>query len=141
LFATRERPLFVPGRRGPAPVVPAPEPPPVVEAEPVAAPPPLTLQLRGVVAGPGIELAIFIDPASGETRRLTVGEEHEGWKLNALDRRRATFRRGEEETVLEILAPGLATSPITPPPPAEETASRRPTRDGRPKPPAPIGAP
>lgn len=109
LRQTRERPLFVPGRRGieasePAPVV---APPPAAEpAEEAAAP--LALVLRGIVAGPGVEMAILADPADSSVKRMKTGEEHDGWRLERVDRRTATFRRGEDEEVLTLKAPGVA---------------------------------
>lgn len=108
LDRTRERPLFVPGRRGPETTRPVVEETPPTE-EPVIETPPaaLALVLRGVVAGPGVEIAILADPSSGDVKRLKAGEEHDGWHLSTIDRRRAVFRRGEEETVLEMAAPGV----------------------------------
>lgn len=118
LRQTRDRPLFVPARRGvqPEPAAPILAPPPT--PEPVEeAPPPMTLTLTGVVAGPDVAMAILVDPADGRIKRMHVGDEHEGWRLDQIDRVAVTFRRDEEEAVLALKPPGSAPS---------ETGGRRP---------------
>ena len=109
LRQTRERPLFVPDRRGVRPVASAPAPAIAPPSEPVEeAPPPLTLVLSGVAAGPGVEMAILIDQSDRSVRRMRAGDEHDGWRLERVDRVTATFRRGEEEAVLSLKPPGVA---------------------------------
>lgn len=113
LTATRERPLFVVGRRGPeqrsAPVVTMEPAEPSQEVEPTDAP--FTAVLGGVVSGPGIELAILVDPSTNAVSRVKRGEDHDGWTLAELDRRTATFRRGEERAVLKLKPPGSTVVP------------------------------
>lgn len=105
LSKTRDRPLFVPGRRG---VQPAPTRPIRIEPkeEPEAPPPPLTLALRGVVTGPGVAMAMLADPADDKITRMKIDDEHDGWRLTAIDRVSVTFRRGDEEQVLHLPPPG-----------------------------------
>jgi hypothetical protein len=103
LTATRDRPLFVPGRRGAMPVQIA-APAPVVETtEP--SPPPLTLVLNGVVSGPGVAVAILREPG-GSVTRMKAGEERDGWTLAEINRLSVIFRRGAEEEVLTLKPPG-----------------------------------
>ncbi len=106
LTRTRDRPLFVPGRRGvqPAPTMPIRIEP--KEGPEEAPPPPLTLALRGVVTGPGVAMAMLADPADDKITRMKVDDEHDGWRLTAIDRISVTFRRGVEEQVLRLPPPG-----------------------------------
>ena len=113
LTATRERPLFVPGRRGPdqrsAVAVTLEPAAPGGEIEPPESP--FTAVLGGVVSGPGLELAILIDPSTNAVSRVKRGEDHDGWTLAELDRRTATFRRGDEQAVLRLKPPGSTVVP------------------------------
>src|SRR5205085_12702922 len=72
LSATRERPLFTPSRRPPAPAIAGP--PPVEPVAAPAAPPPEPdrpqLTLVGAVAGDSGGIAIFIDQATNDVVRL-----------------------------------------------------------------------
>lgn len=142
LRMTRERPLFVPGRRGPepvhiveAPVVEPDEPPP---PEPKSAAP--NLVLNGVISGPEMAVAILTDQTTNKSTRLKVGEEHDGWTLAEIGHLSATFRRGEDDAVLEMRrgTPGTGGPASTgfdemaPPPKAlRPGASRLPRRDIR----------
>lgn len=116
LTETRQRPLFVVGRRGPAAVAaPIVEETPEIEPEETpAAPAELQLVLNGVVAGPGLGLAILSDPG-GTTHRMKIGDEHDGWKLIEVDRVTARFGRGDERAELKLKPPGstaVAASPV-----------------------------
>jgi len=126
LRVTRERPLFVPGRRGEAAARPVLLAPPREDKEEPTEipPPPLTLVLSGLVSGPDVQLAILVDPLSSSVARMKAGEERDGWKLVEIGRISATFRRGEEETVLRLKPPGSTTTSPTPP--------RNPRPPGRP---------
>jgi general secretion pathway protein N len=124
LRQTRDRPLFVPARRGvqPAPAAPVLAPPPA--PEPVEEPPaPLTLTLSGVVTGPDVAMAILLDPTDSKTKHMRVGDEHDGWRLERIDRIAVTFSRDGEEAVLALKPPGVSTS---------EPGGRRPRASGRP---------
>lgn len=111
LRQTRDRPLFVPARRGvqPEPAAPVFTPPPAPEPVEEAAPP-LTLTLTGVVAGPDVEVAILVDPSDGTTKRMRIGDEHDGWRLTRIDRVAVTFHRDGEEAVLALKPPGVSPS-------------------------------
>jgi len=78
LTATRERPLFLPSRRAPAPAVagmpvaaPAPPPPAPVEEQP-----PLTLV--GAIASETEGFAVFLDQGTNNVIRLKIGQDHAG---------------------------------------------------------------
>lgn len=106
LTASRERPLFAPTRRPPAPA-------PVVVSAPVqAAPPPPAepekpqLSLLGTIVG-SEKIGLFIDSASKSVVRLKAGENHKGWTLRAVERRQVEFARGLDITVLDIPSPDM----------------------------------
>jgi hypothetical protein len=82
--------------------------PPPAETQEEPPPPPLTLVLSGVATGPGVEMAILVDPSDHGVKRMRTGDEHDGWRLERIDRVSATFRRGEEEEVLTLKPPGVA---------------------------------
>lgn len=135
LTATRARPLFVPGRRGPEPKrAPPVVSEPVVVAPVETPPPPLTAVLSGVVSGPGVDMAILTEPGGTTPTRVQKGEEHEGWTLVELDRTSATFQRGDETTVLELKAPGVGAAPegVATAAPVPRPEFRRPATPQRP---------
>ncbi len=106
LTATRERPLFSPSRRPPAPAVasaPAlapvrPPPPPPVPQHP-------NLTLVGTVAGSSESIAVFLDSATHAAVRLRTGEGHNGWVLESVGGRTATLRKNETSETLELPRP------------------------------------
>ncbi|WP_395666330.1 hypothetical protein [Methylocella sp.] len=107
LGATRERPLFSPSRRPPAPaiVAAAPEepPPPPPPAEPETP----RVKLIGVVHGAGAEIGLFVDDG-GKTLRLRVGQtSDDGWTLRSVDARAASLEK-QERVVNAELAPRSA---------------------------------
>jgi general secretion pathway protein N len=108
LTATRERPLFLPSRRAPAPAVAGP--PPVT---PVAAPPPPPapperphLTLVGAIVGESESFAILLDETTREVLRLKTGENRAGWVLQSVRAREATLQKDRESIVLSLPAPG-----------------------------------
>jgi general secretion pathway protein N len=107
LRATRERPIFAPSRRPPAPVVAGP--PPANPGPPPPAPaerPNLTL--IGAVVGETEAIAIFLDPAM-EAIRLHPGEGYAGWVLNSVKGREAILQKDDERWVF-VLPAASATS-------------------------------
>lgn len=62
----------------------------------------LELVLSGVVIANDHRVAILKDAAGQQVIRLAPGETYEGWRLVALDARRAVFRRGEREATLDL---------------------------------------
>ena len=107
LAATRERPLFSPSRRPPAPpavAAPAPPPRPVVAAKPPPDHPLLTIV--GTVVSETDGIGVFINQATNEVIRLHTGQEHDGWVLRSVQGREAKFERNDRSSVLALPAPG-----------------------------------
>jgi general secretion pathway protein N len=118
LSATRDRPLFTPSRRPPAPAVAAA---PVVEAP--AAPRPAvperpSLTLVGTIIGEGDKIAIFFNPASRAVIRLRLGESDGGWVLRSVGARETVLEKGGQSFTLALPAPEDA--PAQAPPPSDE---------------------
>ncbi len=110
LTATRERPLFAPTRRPPpvvliaTPAPPSPPGPPPKPAEPETP----QLSLLGTIIG-AEKIGLFVDSASKSVVRLRAGENHNGWTLRAVERRRVEMARGLDQAVLDLPAPDLKT--------------------------------
>jgi len=107
LTATRERPLFSPSRRPPAPpVVAAPPVPP----RPVAAKPPEPerppLTIVGTIVGGSDAIAVFIDQTTNNVIRIHAGQDHDGWILRSVHGREAFFEKDERKATLALPAPG-----------------------------------
>jgi len=147
LAATRNRPLFTPSRRPPAPIVAnapvaAPRPPP----PPPPAPEHPNLVLVGTVAGESESVAVFIDPTTRNAVRLRTGEGHLGWILQSVDRRTATLQKGDRSEKLELPKPTDLHGPAPvvstlPPGPLPLRPSRPPPPPPPPQPPAHSVAP
>lgn len=86
LTGFRDMPLFTPSRRRPAPPseieakAPEPAPEPTHEETP---PPEPELKLSGVVEGP--EGAVAIVKKDGETERLRLGDQVDGWLVTGIE--------------------------------------------------------
>ena len=106
LTATRERPLFLPSRRAPAPAVAntpvAVAPPPA--AAPVEEQPQLILV--GAVASETEGFAVFLDQATNTVIRLKTGQDHSGWVLRSVKGREATLQKDRQTTTLVLPVPG-----------------------------------
>jgi len=114
LAVTRDRPIFSPSRRPPAPVVAAPiyVPPPaqrIAKAEPER--PPLTLV--GTIAGEKDAIAVFVLQGTGTTIRLHPNESHEGWVLLSVQGREATLQKAGASAVMALAPPGGVPEPVT----------------------------
>ena len=111
LTATRERPLFLPSRRAPAPavagtpVVAAPPPPPPA---PVEEQPPLTLV--GAIASETEGFAVFLDQATNTVVRLKTGQDHSGWVLRSVKGREVILQKEGRTATLVLPQPGTAPS-------------------------------
>jgi len=133
LTATRERPIFLPSRRAPAPAVAgtpmivAPPPlPPATEEQP-----PLTLV--GAIAGDDEGFAVFLDQATNNVVRLKTGQDHMGWVLRAVKGREVTLEKNKKTATLTLPVPTAAS--------LGDTASLPvPPRPGVPSPPRPPGS-
>lgn len=100
LHATRERPLFSPSRRPPAPaVISAPV---QVKAAPPPPPSKPTLDLLGIVEGHDESYAVFINTTTHDIVRLKTGEGEDGWVLRSARGRKAVLERNDQTEVLEL---------------------------------------
>lgn len=106
LSNTRGRPVFSSSRRPPPPVfAPAPEvkaPPPPPKSPPAERP---QLSLIGTIASGDQSFGIFIDQATKAALRLKVGEDFQGWQLQSVQGREATFGRDQQTTILSLPQP------------------------------------
>ena len=116
LTATRERPLFTPSRRAPAPAVagpvaaapaPPPAPPPAERERP-------QLVLVGAIANGSEGIAVFLDQATNNVIRLRTGQDHSGWVLRSVKGREATLQKDQQTTTLTLPVPGEAPATAAP---------------------------
>jgi hypothetical protein len=94
---TLERPLFSPTRQPPAVTIIAAKPAPKV---------PLDLTLKGIVFSPEQRIAIIAPMTQGRRQtilRLPEGATYQGWILEEIAPRAATFRHGDTEEHLKLL--------------------------------------
>lgn len=115
LNATRDRPLFTPSRRAPAPAVAGP----VAAAPPPPPPPPSEpdrpqLQLVGAIIGGNEGIAVFLDQTTNNVIRLRTGQDHLGWVLRSVKGREATLEKNQQSTTLELPQPGAVGTPGVP---------------------------
>jgi hypothetical protein len=113
LSGTRDRPIFSPTRRPPAPAV-APAAAPKV----AAAPKPRErerpqLNLVGTIAGGDEGFGIFLDQSTRAALRLKVGEDYQGWKLRSVQGREATLEKDQQVFTLELPQPGFGPTPAS----------------------------
>jgi hypothetical protein len=105
---TRDRPIFLPSRRPPAPpasaatVAKAIVPPKPKESEQPR------LSLVGTISGDEDKFGIFIDQSTKAVLRLRVGEEFQGWKLQSVQGREAAFQKNQLSFVVALPQPGLS---------------------------------
>jgi len=105
---TRERPIFLPSRRPPAP------PPSAVTVAKVIAPPKPKepeqpqLSLVGTIASDEDQFGIFVDQATKAVLRLRVGEDFQGWKLQSVKGREVAFQKNQQSFVVALPQPGLS---------------------------------
>ena len=141
LAETQARPLFSPSRRPTAPPVVAalPAVPARSAAAPKARPDHPLLTLLGTIVSASVEIGVFVDEATHDVIRLKAGEVHDGWTLNSVGGRAATFdRQGSRPATLSLPALGAeANTPsvvntFVPPviPAATKGGSTRPPREG-----------
>jgi hypothetical protein len=89
LSATRERPLFSPSRRAPAPPpapITGPPPPPPPPPEPP------NLTLVGIVMDAEEARAIVQSGPKNEVRRVRIGDDIGGWKVAQIESRRLVLK-------------------------------------------------
>jgi general secretion pathway protein N len=101
LSATRERPLFAPDRRKPAP----PPVAAVVPVHPQAAPQPpqqAKLELTGVIVSPLETIVLLRDPATSESVTVHPGEKVGRWLVSVDANDNVTLKDGVEVLKLEM---------------------------------------
>jgi hypothetical protein len=118
LTATRDRPLFLPSRRVPAPGVAAPVAAPTPSAPPPTEPERPLLTLVGAIASETEGFAVFLDQATNTVIRLRTGQDHQGWVLRAVKGREATLVKAAISATLMLPEPGNVSMPIAPSMPA-----------------------
>lgn len=108
---TRERPIFLPSRRPPAP------PPSMVTVAKVVAPPKPKepelpqLSLVGTITGDEDSFGIFVDQATKAVVRLRVGEDFQGWKLQSVKGREVAFQKNQQSFVVSLPQPNPGAQP------------------------------
>ena len=104
---TRERPIFLPSRRPPAPP-PSAQTMAKVVAPPKKEPERPQLSLVGTIAGDDDKFGIFVDQATKAVLRLRVGEEFHGWTLQSVKGREVAFQKDQQSFVVALPQPGLS---------------------------------
>jgi general secretion pathway protein N len=109
---TRERPIFLPSRRPPAP------PPSAITVAKVASPPKPKepeqpqLSLVGTISGDDAKFGIFIDQATNAVVRLKLGEDFQGWQLRSVQGRGVAFQKNQQSFVVSLPQPGFSQASI-----------------------------
>jgi hypothetical protein len=105
LSITRDRPIFTPSRRPPAPAVVVATPvfqPKVVVRPPEPEHP--NLALIGTVVGDSEGIGVFLDQATNNFIRIKTGEGHAGWILKSIKAREVTLEKGQQTETLRLPA-------------------------------------
>jgi len=125
LSATRDRPMFSPSRRPPAPTVfavAAPVTPPTPPPPPKAERPPLVLV--GTIIGETRKIAVFFEETTQKIIRLDIGESHSGWMLRLVNSAEARLETPHQSVTLALRpsdseaakgAAAVATTQVVPP--------------------------
>lgn len=113
----RQRPLFAPDRKPPAPP-PVEAPQPVVQPEPEPEPVKVVTaphwELIGVVRSQRITSAVFRAPAEATTFSLRPGESRDGWTLAEVGRFEVSLRNGDGHAKMRFPDGADGTSPRPP---------------------------
>lgn len=103
LSATRERPLFSPSRRPPAPVVAAaPVAPPAAPAIMPGAPERPPMILVGTIVGENEKVAIFFNPATRAVTRVREGDQESGWLVRSVGQRAIVVEKDNQIVTLDL---------------------------------------
>lgn len=108
LSATRDRPLFSPSRRPPAPVIadaPAPAPAMPVAVRP-AEPEPPPLALVGTVVSAEKRVAILFNLTTRQVTQVHEGAEESGWRVRLVSPRSVVVEKDERSVTLDLPKPG-----------------------------------
>jgi len=125
LTATRERPIFSPSRRPPAPTPPALVVVAPVLPAPSSGPEQIPLTLVGTIVGGANSIAICFNPSTRDVVRLRIGENFQGGVLRTFHGREAAFEKAalqatlalpspEDQQASTVPTPMLPSSPIVP---------------------------
>jgi general secretion pathway protein N len=111
LAAARDRPLFYASRRPPIIAVPVAAPPPKQEAPAPAPPERPSLSLIGTILSPKASLAMLQGSNTEEVSRLRLGQENDGWRVQAISLRSIVVeKRGQS---VELALPRPSGAPAT----------------------------
>jgi general secretion pathway protein N len=105
--ATRERPIFLPSRRPPAPATVVAVPKIVALPKEPERP---QLLLVGTIASDEDKFGIFLDQSTKAVIRLRVGEDFQGWKFRSVQGREASLEKNQQTVVLALPQPSLTQS-------------------------------
>jgi general secretion pathway protein N len=108
LSATRDRPLFSASRRPPIVAVPIVAPPPKQEA--LVPPPPERplLTLIGTILSPKASVAMVQGSNAEAILRLRLGQENDGWRVQAISLRSIVVEKGGQSVELGLPRPNRA---------------------------------
>jgi hypothetical protein len=108
LSGTRERPLFSASRRPPIVAVPAAAPPPKEEAPAPAPPDRPLLTLIGTILSPKASVAMVQVVNTEAISRLRIGQENDGWRVQAISLRSIVVEKGGQSVELGLPRPNGA---------------------------------
>jgi hypothetical protein len=110
LSATRNRPLFTPDRRPPAP------PPPPAAPEPMAPPAPPDVTLLGIVVAREGARAI-VRSGTAKIERVQIGDDISGWKVSQIEARRLLLSLDGRLAAFTLFSRGSGRRPADDPTP------------------------
>jgi hypothetical protein len=119
LSATRERPLFSPSRRAPAPPAPPPPRPPPPPPEPP------NVTLVGIVMDAEEARAIVQSGPKNEVRRVRVGDDIGGWKVAQIENRRLVLKLDSRQATFSMFSGQRKPAPRAAAQPAARAAAPR----------------
>lgn len=96
LSATRNRPIFSSTRR------PPPNQNSSTEMQQSGGPARPALSLMGAIVLADGGVAILLDETTKDIVRLQIGESHQGWTLESVQRREVTLKRDRQSTTLQL---------------------------------------
>jgi hypothetical protein len=109
LSSTRDRPVFSPSRRPPPRAVASAPPPKQAPSPPKPARTERPqLSLVGTIMGVEESFGIFVEQTTRAALRLKLGEDYQGWKLQAVQGREVTLEHDQQTATLTMPQPGTA---------------------------------
>jgi general secretion pathway protein N len=104
---TRERPIFLPSRRPPAPPASAVTVSKAIAPSKPKEPEQPQLSLVGTIVSDEDKFGIFVDQSTKAVLRLRVGEDFQGWKLQSVQGREVALQKNQLTFVVALPQPGL----------------------------------